>query len=172
LLTIPQADQRTRAVAVIADRVSIDPSVDAFGLHCSQRVRKHLVARAAGFHSLHQQILQPVRIRKRALDSGGNIGLALAQDVAHVLGVGVEPERGDSDVAVEHITASDYRVIAELCIGLVHYTDGVEGTKKRIATAQKFFPDFSLATECGFGRRDPRTIPELLRIHAEVAELD
>ena len=30
--------------------------------------------------------------------------------------------------------------------------------------------DFSIATECGFGRRDPRTIPELLHIHAEVAD--
>ena len=29
--------------------------------------------------------------------------------------------------------------------------------------------DFSIATECGFGRRRPDTIPELLRIHAEVA---
>ena len=29
--------------------------------------------------------------------------------------------------------------------------------------------DFSIATECGFGRRDPKTIPELLRIHAEIA---
>ena len=31
------------------------------------------------------------------------------------------------------------------------------------------FAEFSIATECGFGRRDPATIPELLRIHAEVA---
>jgi hypothetical protein len=60
----------------------------------------------------------------------------------------------------------------ELCLGLVHYTDGVEGSRKRLATARKFAPDFSIATECGFGRRDPGTIPELLRIHAEVAELD
>jgi methionine synthase II (cobalamin-independent) len=59
-----------------------------------------------------------------------------------------------------------------LCLGLVHYTDGVEGTKKRLAIARKFAPKFSIATECGFGRRDPRTIPELLRIHAEIAELD
>jgi hypothetical protein len=29
--------------------------------------------------------------------------------------------------------------------------------------------DFSIGTECGFGRRDPATIPELLRIHAQVA---
>jgi hypothetical protein len=60
----------------------------------------------------------------------------------------------------------------ELCLGLVHYTDGIEGTKKRLASARKFAPHFSVATECGFGRRDPHTIPELLRIHAEIAGLD
>jgi hypothetical protein len=60
----------------------------------------------------------------------------------------------------------------ELCLGLVHYTDGVEGTKQRLASARQFATDFSIATECGFGRRDPGTVPELLRIHAEVAELD
>jgi hypothetical protein len=60
----------------------------------------------------------------------------------------------------------------ELCLGLVHYTDGVDGTKRRLATAKKYAEKFSIATECGFGRRDPRTIPELLRIHAEVADLE
>jgi hypothetical protein len=57
----------------------------------------------------------------------------------------------------------------ELCLGLVHYTDGVAGTRKRLATAEKHVQNFSIATECGFGRRAPDTIPELLRIHAEVA---
>jgi hypothetical protein len=60
----------------------------------------------------------------------------------------------------------------ELCLGLVHYTDGVAGTKQRLATAKKYASNFSIATECGFGRRDPRTIPELLRIYAQVADLD
>jgi hypothetical protein len=60
----------------------------------------------------------------------------------------------------------------ELCLGLVHYTDGVAGTKQRLATANKYAGNFSIATECGFGRRDPRTIPELLRIHAAIADLD
>jgi methionine synthase II (cobalamin-independent) len=59
-----------------------------------------------------------------------------------------------------------------LCLGLVHYTDGIEGTKKRFAAARKSVPNFAIATECGFGRRDPATIPELLRIHAEMAKLD
>jgi hypothetical protein len=57
----------------------------------------------------------------------------------------------------------------ELCLGLVHHTDGVDGTMRRLDTAKKHRADFSLATECGFGRRDPGTLPELLRIHAEVA---
>jgi hypothetical protein len=59
----------------------------------------------------------------------------------------------------------------QLCLGLVHYTDGVAGTRKRIAAAEKVVEHFSIGTECGFGRRKPETIPELLRIHAEVAAL-
>jgi hypothetical protein len=57
----------------------------------------------------------------------------------------------------------------ELCLGLVHHTDGVDGTQARLAAAKRFADDFSIATECGFGRRDPATLNELLRIHAEVA---
>ena len=58
----------------------------------------------------------------------------------------------------------------ELCLGLVHHTDGIEGTRNRLATAQRHVKDFSIATECGFGRRRLDTIPELLRIHAQAAD--
>jgi hypothetical protein len=57
----------------------------------------------------------------------------------------------------------------ELYLGLVHYTDGVEGTQRRIAAAQQAVDHFGVATECGMGRRPPDTIPRLLDIHAEVA---
>lgn len=57
----------------------------------------------------------------------------------------------------------------ELYLGLVYFTDGVEGTRRRIAAAQKVVTDFGVATECGMGRRNAETIPELLRIHSEVA---
>lgn len=57
----------------------------------------------------------------------------------------------------------------ELCLGLIHYTDGVKGTRKRMSTARRYAQGFSVGTECGFGRRKPETIPELLRIHAEIA---
>ena len=57
----------------------------------------------------------------------------------------------------------------ELYLGLVHYTDGLEGTNKRIEAASKAVSDFGLATECGLGRRPPETIPALLEIHAQAA---
>lgn len=56
-----------------------------------------------------------------------------------------------------------------ISLGLIHYTDGVPGTRRRIATAERYLKDFLIATECGFGRRAPETIPKLLAIHAEVA---
>lgn len=58
----------------------------------------------------------------------------------------------------------------ELCLGLVHFTDGVAGARRRLAAAGRHVEAFSIATECGFGRRDPATIPELLRIHVEIAD--
>lgn len=57
----------------------------------------------------------------------------------------------------------------ELSLGLVHYTDGIAGTRGRLAAAERHVARFSVATECGFGRRNPSTIPELLKIHAAVA---
>jgi hypothetical protein len=59
-----------------------------------------------------------------------------------------------------------------LALGLVHHTDGLEGTTRRMATARKYAKDFAIGTECGFGRRKPETIPALLRIHAQAAKLD
>jgi hypothetical protein len=60
----------------------------------------------------------------------------------------------------------------QLALGLVHFNDGVDGTARRMATARKYVRDFAVGTECGFGRRDPATIPELLRIHAAASALD
>lgn len=56
----------------------------------------------------------------------------------------------------------------KLFLGLVHDTDGVEGTKRRILVAQRYAPDFGIAAECGFGRRPPESIPNLLRVHAQL----
>ena len=57
----------------------------------------------------------------------------------------------------------------QLYLGLVHYTDGLVGTRRRIETANRVRTEFGIATECGLGRRLGQDIPELLRIHAEAA---
>ena len=57
----------------------------------------------------------------------------------------------------------------ELYLGLVHLAEGVEGTRRHVAAAQRAVPRFGVATECGLGRQPPERIPELLRLHAEVA---
>jgi hypothetical protein len=58
----------------------------------------------------------------------------------------------------------------ELYLGLVHLTDGVEGRQRRIEAAQRVVTHFGIGTECGLGRRPSETIPDVLRIHAQVAE--
>lgn len=57
-----------------------------------------------------------------------------------------------------------------LYLGLIHFTDGKAGTIDRLKVAQKFAADFGVATECGFGRRDPQTIKQLLHLHKEIAD--
>ena len=59
----------------------------------------------------------------------------------------------------------------EFYLGLVHITGGLEGTKRRLATAKKVISEFGIATECGFGRRAPDTIVPLLQQHREAARL-
>jgi hypothetical protein len=56
-----------------------------------------------------------------------------------------------------------------LFLGLVHFTDGADGTNNRLAAAASHAAAFGIATECGFGRRDPETIPRLLGIHADIS---
>ncbi|MFM9971376.1 MAG: hypothetical protein ACKVQK_23590 [Burkholderiales bacterium] len=81
------------------------------------------------------------------------------------------PRNRVDEAYYEALTELTLRPDTELALGLVHYTDGVEGTRARIAVAEKYRKEFALATECGFGRRDPATIPKLLEIHAAAAGL-
>jgi hypothetical protein len=80
------------------------------------------------------------------------------------------PRNRSDNAYFEPLRRIELRPETKLCLGLVHYTDGVEGTMRRLAVAKKYVDDFAIATECGFGRREPGTIPQLLRIHAEVAD--
>jgi len=58
----------------------------------------------------------------------------------------------------------------ELYLGLVHAADGIAGTKRRMAAARKFAPEFGIATECGMARaRTPDVVQDLIRVHAGAA---
>lgn len=59
----------------------------------------------------------------------------------------------------------------QIALGLIHLTGGIEGIEQRMATARRHLPSFAVATECGFGRRKPETVPELLQLHADAAKL-
>jgi hypothetical protein len=75
--------------------------------------------------------------------------------------------RDDAYVApLRDLRARDTRVF----IGLLHQTDGVEGSIKRAVVAKKYLNDFGVATECGLGRYESDRLPELLRLHRTVAE--
>lgn len=81
------------------------------------------------------------------------------------------PRRRSDDAYFEPL--QDLRLSPEtrLYLGLVHYTDGVFGTRKRTEVARKYVSSFGVATECGFGRRpSQQDIRTLLEIHALVTD--
>jgi hypothetical protein len=80
------------------------------------------------------------------------------------------PRGRDDDAYFAPLDALKLRPETELYVGCIHHTDGLEGTKRRRATAAKHVRNFGLATECGFGRRDPATVPALLALHAAAAK--
>lgn len=57
----------------------------------------------------------------------------------------------------------------DIYLGLVHMTDGVEGTQRRIAAARRHLARFGVGTECGLGRRPPETVAALLALHGSVS---
>ena len=56
----------------------------------------------------------------------------------------------------------------ELYLGLVHATDGAEGTLRRMKSARTIVPEFGIATECGIARaRTPALVQEIMQVHAD-----
>jgi hypothetical protein len=80
------------------------------------------------------------------------------------------PRHRDDDGYFAPLRGLDRERGGELYLGLLHFTDGTAGARGRIAAAKRSVQDFGIATECGLGRRSPATIPDLLRLHAEVAD--
>ena len=92
----------------------------------------------------------------------GNIGLVIG------LGKGAFKDCGVAEFHGDNLKIGD----TTLYIGLVHYTDGLEGAKARFAPFRKHFDGvFGVAAECGMGRRPlDQDLNRLLAIHREVAK--
>ena len=116
--------------------------------------------------SNHRHVVEPI-------DMGDMVAVAnlLGREInrpIQLIHMPVPRDRAD-DAYFEPLRRLRLEPGTQLALGLVHYTDGIAGTRRRLATAEKYVNNFAIATECGFGRRRPDTIPELLRIHAEAA---
>jgi hypothetical protein len=119
--------------------------------------------------SNHRHVVEPVDMTDM-IDMANRLD-ALVKRPINLIHMPVPRDRAD-DAYFEPLKKLRRRAETQLALGLVHHTGGIEGTRRRLSTANKFARNFAIGTECGFGRRKPDTIPELLRIHAAAAELD
>jgi hypothetical protein len=116
--------------------------------------------------SNHRHVVEPTDMADM-VEMANRLTRGLARPI-ELIHMPVPRDRSD-DAYFAPLRGLQLKPQTQLCLGLVHHTDGVAGTRRRMATAEKYIEEFSIATECGFGRRPPDTIAELLRIHAKVA---
>lgn len=80
------------------------------------------------------------------------------------------PRNRDDDAYFAPLQGLRIKPETEIYLGLIHHTDGLSGTQRRIATALRHISNFGIATECGFGRRPADQIAELLQIHRDACD--
>jgi hypothetical protein len=119
--------------------------------------------------SNHRHVVEPTDMTDM-VDMATRLN-ALIKRPIQLIHMPVPRDRSD-DAYFAPLKKLQLRPETQLALGLVHHTDGLDGTKRRMETARKYARDFAIGTECGFGRRKPETIPELLRIHAAASALD
>ena len=146
-------------------RTVVAPALVALGAEVPETVPMgyHLCYGDAG----HKHFVEP-------RDTAVLVGLAnrVAAGLSRPLNWVHLPVPRDRDDAAYFAPLEDLRLASdtELYLGLVHSTDGLAGSRRRLATASKFRAEFGIGTECGFGRRDPETIPALLALHRDLLE--
>lgn len=126
----------------------------------------------AGYHLCygdveHQHFVEPADTTKLvAIANGVCAGVERAVNWMHM----PVPRGRKDDAYFAPLSDLQLQAETELYLGLVHLTDGLDGTNERIAAARALVRDFGVATECGFGRRPAETIPSLLEVHAGVTD--
>jgi hypothetical protein len=103
--------------------------------------------------------------------------VTISNDIAAKLGRRMDyvhmpvPRERIDDAYFKPLASLDRQHIGEVYLGLVHYTDGVDGARRRIAAAEKYLPEFGIAAECGFGRRPShQDVMRLIQLHADIID--
>lgn len=116
----------------------------------------------------HKHVVEP-KSTTPAVEMANRLSSAIRRPITWVhLPV---PRGRDDDAYFAPLRGLKLKPGTELYLGLVHFTDGIEGARRRLAAAKRVVTDFGVATECGLGRRSLGTIPGLLALHRKVAEL-
>ena len=116
----------------------------------------------------HRHSVEPTDMRY-LVDFANGVSAAIGRSI-EVIHAPVPRNRTD-DAYFAPLARLKLRPETSFALGLVHHTDGVEGTRARMTAADKYLKDYMIGTECGFGRRDPATLPKLMEIHAQAAGL-
>jgi hypothetical protein len=124
-----------------------------------------------GFHLCygdagHQHFKQPEDTAK-LVDIANAVSSGVARPI-NWIHLPVPIERND-DAYYEPLRQLHLHPETELYLGLVHIADGLDGSRRRAEVAARHVSTFGVATECGFGRRPAETVPELMKIHAQLA---
>lgn len=107
------------------------------------------------------------------------VDLALLVEIANALAAGLTrpfnwvhmpvPIERDDAAYFKPLEGLNKRPETQIFLGLVHLTDGLEGTTRRMETAARFIEDFGIATECGLSNRPAGYTEEILALHKEAA---
>lgn len=124
-----------------------------------------------GFHFCYGYASRKHTIEPRDTGLLVSIANALAGDASRPLDFLHMPVPRDRNDEAFFRPLSDLRLdsATELYLGLIHWTDGLDGALRRMSAASKFVTAYGIATECGLRARPVETIEPLLRLHAEAA---
>ena len=79
--------------------------------------------------------------------------------------VPVPADRYD-DAYFSPLRTLDTARVRHVYFGLIHYSEGVDGARRKIGAVEKYMSNFGVAAQCGLGRRPPDQIQRYLEMHA------
>jgi hypothetical protein len=81
------------------------------------------------------------------------------------------PKNRDDDAYFAPLAGLRLPAGTEFYLGLVHLSDGLEGTRRRMEAAKRHAPPFGVGWECGLRAFPVETIPHMLALHKAAADL-